>query len=540
MSKEALEKYDRQLSAAGKRAAACQKTRLFDEAQDAGLALLPWPARGRVLLVETSLSPLRRFCAARGAELTIVHLHEDDELLGRRLFGDITAEFQHFDGNAKLPLASESFDLVLVSDGQTLTPLHWDELLRLLKPAGTIYGNDFAPHGMLQRTAAGRWWMRLGTERQQRLTPVTALLESRGLAVKHFYPWPSHRNLKVLLHDKPDWSTPARLMEGGGWRAAADRLLKIFYTLPGTRRFLPAQLIVAGRAGVRDVAPASLLASLLAAQGETQIDPPELRVSSTKTLLARGRDRFHKVPLTLEAQKRLEAERVALVQLRRDYPQLAELAWLEPSFGEHRGLIIQSSPLLGKTPSAADRDAFAAIYLKRVERLQELGIASVTGRFETAIEFCNAVVPDADAILVRINDLLRQKWSLAPTHGDFHPENICRDAGGTLKLIDWDRFSPRNLWHLDAIHYWLRRRMATQHCAWQRVVESVLNESRLAGTLRVTVGDGIWELDAAMLILYILDRLQKDLTGVPHFVYLGEPWRTQMETTLNVVARLSR
>jgi hypothetical protein len=329
-------------------------------------------------------------------------------------------------------------------------------------------------------------------------------------------------------------------LPGAGLKRRAFTSLAAFLSRIGLFGRITPAFYLLGTVQGQGEAPFSLAERALRLAGDDLQEAPTLALSTTHSVHLRGRSRFVKLPISDEAARRLEQAWAGWRAIR---DGAGSASWLldEARLDRLGRLPIYSEPLCRPLVPDERDEALACIrcFLEFSQTGAKSGRLDLNRRFEGVKSFSLALGHSPSAIDALIERLQGQGWPLSACHGDLHLQNVVRAPDGRTALIDWDRYEAAGPWQLDVLHVCIRTLMSDLGLTWSRAL------TRLRDGL---VRDEEWPLDlkgweidrraesfAALLDLYVLDRIEKDLNSVPHPVYIGDPWRAQVEGLLEAL-----
>jgi hypothetical protein len=295
--------------------------------------------------------------------------------------------------------------------------------------------------------------------------------------------------------------------------------------------FTPAFVII-GTKGRATNKVSSLLTRIVERRRNGADEIRSITISSTQTILVHTNIYFYKIPLTKESRQRISQAIKAQNVLQSQFPNLAQYALVSIKVHQIGNLIYSEEPLC--VPAEPDelqiKDLFR-LYFKAVNKYAQKKSLDLWGRLSRAIEFAKASTKDELGVENQVRHLSERTWPIAPTHGDMYAGNVVKLQDGRLALTDWDRFEVSGPYHIDAIHAFLRGLMHTSRITWPEAIET-LKQEILRAPLKKRSIYGM-DIDYDTLTLYVLDKLEKDISSVPHYSYLGEPWRSHADFLLH-------
>lgn len=568
-----LERFDAVLSKEGFGFASYIKNYALNPRRAAGISLLDLGPESVALDFGSGWGTVTRCLGGICGSVVSMDLTYDSLLFARRLAQAPNLLHVHGGDGPRLPFADASFDAVILNGVLEWLPEGRDlatdprevqrralaEVRRVLRPGGQLYigieNRLGAPYflgipedhtglrfgALLPRRLANRYSLRRRGRPYRTYTyslpGYRTLLGEAGFSCRFFYPWPDYRRFSTIHTDRTlrcrrpaplPASTTGRARLRRRFTGLAARLLAATGASP---YFVPAFAIVGTRRPERG--RTSLWERVLARDRLTIDALDAVSLSSTHTLLMRTEQRFFKLALGLEAAARLEDAIRAQALLRLQLPELAAMAQVEVESGRLGRLVYTSEARL-QDPDPADPRLIPFLEALIARAQARAGPAAIdvqarSTRLRTFVGGSLNLLRLTEELDRLVAALAGRSWLLGPIHGDLHAGNVLARGDGSLVATDWDRFELAGPRCIDPIHAWLRLAMSTGAQTWSQCLQA-LGESLAGPGARLRLLG--CEVDLADLALYALDRLEKDLSAVPHFAYLGEPWRSQAESVL--------
>ncbi len=359
------------------------------------------------------------------------------------------------------------------------------------------------------------------------------LLGDAGFQIEIYHPWPNYRWFTTIY-------TPATVNEyrlpSTDHRSAKRKLADgVLGAVTGASKFqwlTPAFMIVGAKVPGRE--SQSVLSRAVEQQGDDLDAIRSITLSSTKTILMRTDARFYKVGLTAISRRRLEEAHEAQQTLRIHFPDLAQFAATAGELHYVGKVAYMVEPLYSPVDPDDERlDAFFRDYLGQVAQQANDGPLDIRQRLTHVLAYAQEATPSGADIEQIVDYLDGLTWSLAPTHGDLHRSNVVTDEAGQLRLIDWDQFELSGPFQIDVAHLAVRDRMRSYQIGWPAAMGELWHTLLKPSSFPSACDDVEVTVDA--FTLYMLDRLEKDISSVPHYAYLPFTWRAQADAVLNLL-----
>lgn len=545
------------------------KSYALDAKRAAGVFLLDLNEQSMVLDFGSGWGNITHVLATICKQVISLDLTYESLLFSCKISNANNIQYIHGGDGRYLPFDDDSFDAVILNgvlewipegsylaeNPRSIQQHFLNEVHRILRIGGQVYVGIENRYGMLYFLGVkeDHTGLRFGALLPRKLSNIYSrlvrkrpyrtytysyngyrhLLGESGFETIIYHPWPNYRRFtKIYTPETVNTFHQFVLSKNrslkGQVASAAINVLTLFSVF---HWFTPAFVII-GTKGHATNKVSSLLTRIVERRRNGADEIRSITISSTQTILVRTSIYFYKIPLTKESRQRINQAIKAQNVLQSQFPSLAQYAVVDTKFYQIGSLIYSKEPLCD--PVELDElqieDLFR-LYFKAVDQYaQKLGL-DLCGRLSRVIEFAKVSMKDELGVKNQVRKLSERTWPIAPTHGDFHRSNVIKLKDGRLALTDWDRFEVSGPYHIDAIHAFLRGLMHTSRITWPEAIETLKQEILQAPLKKKSIYG--MDIDYDILTLYVLDKLEKDISSVPHYSYLGEPWRSQADFLLH-------
>jgi SAM-dependent methyltransferase len=360
------------------------------------------------------------------------------------------------------------------------------------------------------------------------------LSESGFSSVQFFYPWLRYRYWNRMYTEKGIDAEPVveAKPSDSPMRRRAIALVRLMRASRILSWFVPDFYIMAQKGGDSDDGrPASVLEIIAGKEGDRVEDILTLKVSSTHTLRFRSHARYYKVPLTTQADARLQAEVKALSALR---GRAVERFLVD--FSAYRVVKGVAYAVFSAIPRRDTRpqEEVEVKFQAAKDLLRETGRDARDAEVQATNMWNRIVDPEFVRFLSRfvseaslggfLERVATKRVPSGMVHGDLCSQNVIVSRRGRPVVVDWDMFEEFSPGFLDPAHWCINFLSAQQGESLGSVLRRLADGRESQG-----LAQPMWELAGGLsrqelLLLYLLDRVAKDRTGVPDPVYLPSQW----------------
>lgn len=350
------------------------------------------------------------------------------------------------------------------------------------------------------------------------------LLKEEGFSAEVYYPWVNYRRFSELFTRRNVNKYHSRQH---AYRSFGNRmhesLLDSLSRLNVLHWFFPSFSLICKQVAAENTTNMSFVGRVLAEHGESFNDIASIRLSSTQSLLVQTEQSLFKIPLSENARERLKATEWARRKLMYDYPSLVQFAAIEHGqLHELDHFIYTTDAWLAHSDSHHKNvSTWLDEFFETVSRYSVKKELDLPKRFSDVLYFVRHHPTLSKKVQQLISNLGQNEWVVGPIHGDLHAGNIISVASDKHFLIDWDRFEEEGPLIVDRIHYRVQNAVKRKRFSWLDAINFVVNEDKIQD-----------EANLDSIKLYILDKVQKDLSGFPHPAYLSIEWHQQAQQAL--------